>query len=169
MVTVKICPTCKYENKEDAAYCTQCGTALVGGKLDVTTRPVSDEEISRLAQVTPPARPDLKTGRAAVALFVTGQKRPILLDQRDQILLGREPMSPGEGPILDPRQAIQAGVSRNHATINYADGIYTVKDLGSTNGTFLNGKRLLAQLPYMLQSGDQIRLGALVIYIYFKA
>ncbi len=170
MVTVKICPNCKHENKEDAAYCTRCGTALVSDRPDiVTTRPVTDEEIARVAETgAPPARPDLRSGQAVVALFVTGQKRPILLEKRDEILLGREPMRPGEPPVLDPKQGIQLGVSRHHASINFTDGVYAVKDLDSTNGTFLNGKKLLAQLPYMLQSGDQLRLGALVIYVYFK-
>lgn len=170
MITVKICPSCKHENSEDASYCTQCGMALVGGSMDVITRPVSEEELTHLTEEPAP-----KTGTVAnvghdssIALFIGGSEQPLLLRRQPEISLGRQ-VEPGlTPPIIDPGVAAEYGVSRNHATINFADGVYTVKDLGSTNGTFLNGKRLLDQLPYVLQSGDQIRLGMLVIYIYFK-
>ena len=48
-------------------------------------------------------------------------------------------------------------VSRRHALVVRADGIYLLQDAGSTNGTFLNGERLAAPRP--LQHGDLIGLG----------
>lgn len=170
MITVKICPSCKHENNEDASYCTRCGMALVSGNADVTTRPVSDEDLDHLPEETAPRSGAMQSvGNASLALFIGGSEQPLLLRRQPEINLGRQ-VEPGlTPPIIDPRLAAQFGVSRNHATINFADGVYTVKDLGSTNGTFLNGKRLLDQLPYVLQSGDQIRLGMLIIYIYFKS
>lgn len=47
-------------------------------------------------------------------------------------------------------------VSRQHAVINFRDGVFMVTDLGSANGTFVNDKPLDA--PYPLASGDEIRL-----------
>lgn len=47
-------------------------------------------------------------------------------------------------------------VSRRHAVISYRDGIFTINDLGSANGTFVNDKRLLGLFP--LAAGDRIRL-----------
>ncbi len=47
--------------------------------------------------------------------------------------------------------------SREHAKIRYADGIYSLVDLGSSNGTYLNDQRVSGQTP--LNSGDQIRVG----------
>ncbi|MBC8333083.1 MAG: FHA domain-containing protein, partial [Anaerolineae bacterium] len=35
----------------------------------------------------------------------------------------------------------------------------SVTDLGSTNGTFVNGERIRAKLPCRLNSGDEIRFG----------
>ncbi|GAB4573842.1 MAG: hypothetical protein Kow0077_17510 [Anaerolineae bacterium] len=167
MITVKVCPTCKHENKEEAAYCAKCGRALISSQLEITTRPVTDEELAKVSQ--PPPEDQRITGTdAVVALFVSGMERPILLGEFTEILLGREGSGEGEPPILDPELALKSGVSRNHATISFADGVYTIKDLGSKNGTYLNGKPMLAQVPYILQSGDQIRLGALTIYIYFR-
>jgi len=50
-------------------------------------------------------------------------------------------------------------VSRNHAELQLNGDTLTVSDLGSTNGTFVNGVRLDANLPHLLQIGDEIRFG----------
>lgn len=47
-------------------------------------------------------------------------------------------------------------VSRQHAVINYRDGIFVITDLDSANGTFVNDMRL--DQSYPLASGDEIRL-----------
>ena len=47
------------------------------------------------------------------------------------------------------------GLSRRHAQIEFRDGGYWLTDLGSTNGTFVNGTKLTA--PRRLQAGDAIR------------
>ncbi len=48
-------------------------------------------------------------------------------------------------------------LSRRHAEIVATDGAWVVKDLGSANGTYLNGTRL--EHDSLLKSGDRIRLG----------
>ena len=52
-------------------------------------------------------------------------------------------------------------VSRRHASIQRVLGRYTVTDLGSTNGTFLNGQRL--EKAQQLKDGDKIKVGELVL------
>ena len=47
--------------------------------------------------------------------------------------------------------------SREHVRIRFADGVYSAVDLGSTNGTFLNDRRLEGQTP--LNDGDLLRIG----------
>src|SRR5258705_5434233 len=47
-------------------------------------------------------------------------------------------------------------VSRQHAVIAFRDGIFTIADLGSANGTFVNDRRLTD--PFPLAHGDIIRL-----------
>ena len=47
-------------------------------------------------------------------------------------------------------------VSRQHAVINYRDGMFLITDLGSANGVYVNDQRLAE--PYPLTSGDVIRL-----------
>ncbi len=50
-----------------------------------------------------------------------------------------------------------ATVSRRHAVISFKQGRLEVTDLGSTNGTFVNGLRI--QTPTPMQKGDKLRFG----------
>ena len=52
------------------------------------------------------------------------------------------------------------GASRRHAQIRANDGVYTLTDLGSTNGTMVNGQVVQSQ---RLSDGDRIRIGATVL------
>jgi len=54
-------------------------------------------------------------------------------------------------------------VSRRHARAVCVGGVWYLRDEGSKNGTFVNGKRLYPRAWRKLQLGDQIRLGAKVI------
>lgn len=54
----------------------------------------------------------------------------------------------------------EAKVSRRHARIRMVDGNYTIEDLGSTNGTYLNrGRRLIPGMPQIIRSGDELIVG----------
>ena len=64
--------------------------------------------------------------------------------------LGRHPFN--ELSLADP------GVSRYHCWILVRDGVASVEDLASANGTFVNGQRL--RLRHPLKSGDRLRIGS---------
>jgi predicted component of type VI protein secretion system len=51
-------------------------------------------------------------------------------------------------------------VSRRHAEIQISNGDISINDLGSTNGTFVNGERI--DQPRSLRDGDEVRIGAVV-------
>jgi len=57
-----------------------------------------------------------------------------------------------------------AEVSRKHARIYLVSGGYTIEDLGSTNGTFVGGQRLIG--PHALLSGETIMFGEHVTLVY---
>jgi ABC-type multidrug transport system ATPase subunit/pSer/pThr/pTyr-binding forkhead associated (FHA) protein len=76
--------------------------------------------------------------------------------EQDEVVLGRES---GVDILID-----SPGISRRHARIFVENDQYTLEDLGSSNGTFLNGERLRGRLG--LKHGDEIRLGRTVALIY---
>ncbi len=53
-----------------------------------------------------------------------------------------------------------AEVSRQHSRLTRTPGGYVLEDLGSTNGTFVNGERLVA--PRVMNPGDLVALGETV-------
>lgn len=58
-------------------------------------------------------------------------------------------------------------LSRRHAQITFQDGAFWVRDLGSTNGTFVNHQRLAA--PHRLAEGDEIAFGETRLAVHLDA
>ncbi len=73
--------------------------------------------------------------------------------------IGRRDPRQNHYPDIDLAEHDRGIASRNHATIQRNDDYYTVIDLGSTNGTLLNGQRVPANIPQRLQQGDRIKIG----------
>jgi Protein of unknown function (DUF3662)/FHA domain len=84
-------------------------------------------------------------------------------DDRKQVSLGPDPLAIGRDPqneiVLDDRR-----VSRKHAEIRLRLGRYTLYDLQSTNGTYVNGRRVA---EIVLSDGDRIAIGG--VEILFRA
>ncbi|MGJ3241075.1 MAG: FHA domain-containing protein [Anaerolineae bacterium] len=69
---------------------------------------------------------------------------------------------------LTPFGAYHFGVSRHHAVMTLSDGYLYLEDLGSTNGTRINGFQLTAGQKYRLRDGDEIEFARLRSNILFK-
>jgi len=57
-----------------------------------------------------------------------------------------------------------AEISRKHSRLTFQGGKYVLEDLGSTNGTFVNGQRLAGQV--VLKPGDVVSLGEQIVLMY---
>src|SRR5690606_23325139 len=104
-------------------------------------------------------------------LEVEGSPDPIRFSPKAETIFGRRDPATGDKPDIDltPFAGYRMGVSRRHAAIRPGDeNSLDLWDLGSSNGTFLNGQRLSAHRPYRLRDGDEIRLGQMVIHIFFE-
>jgi len=74
----------------------------------------------------------------------------------DQLNIGRD--SSNEIVIND------AEVSRRHARLTFQGGKYVLEDLGSTNGTFVNGQRLAG--PRVLKAGEVVSFGEQIVLVF---
>jgi hypothetical protein len=74
----------------------------------------------------------------------------------DQLTIGRD--STNEIVIND------AEISRRHARLNFQGGKYVLEDLGSTNGTFVNGQRLAG--PRVLKAGEVVSFGEQIVLVF---
>jgi pSer/pThr/pTyr-binding forkhead associated (FHA) protein len=60
-----------------------------------------------------------------------------------------------------------AGVSRQHALLSVQEHDCLLKDLKSSNGTFVNGKRLKPHRPVAVKHGDEVKFGMLLVRVEF--
>lgn len=80
-----------------------------------------------------------------------------------EILVGVRDQGEGIYPDVDlgPLGGQGSGASRRHAVIRFMNGQWTVTDLGSTNGTFVNEQPLAPNVPTIIQDGVRVRFGTI--------
>jgi len=170
---MKVCPNCQFQNREGILFCEDCGQPL-SDVPSVATRQLAKAKL----EMPGPANSTWGTARfasqASLIVHVRDVASPIVLKLAEQtkgdIVIGRMDITTKVAPDLDltPFGAQEKGVSRMHAIIRRNEESLLVIDLGSVNGTYLNGQRLTSDQPHVLRDGDEIRLGKLVLHVYFK-
>ena len=75
---------------------------------------------------------------------------------KNEMIIGREQTA--DITISDPE------ISRRHARLFFQNGGYIVEDLGSTNGTFVNGQKISG--PYLLRPGEVVNFGEHVSVLF---
>jgi len=82
-------------------------------------------------------------------------------------VFGRSDSTSSYEPDIDlfEHGAQDMGVSRRHAVLLRHRGIIHIMDLDSVNGTFVNGKRLSPNVPYVFNIGDKVSLANLEVTI----
>jgi pSer/pThr/pTyr-binding forkhead associated (FHA) protein len=82
--------------------------------------------------------------------------------ERHEIAITKEEFLIGRGADCDLRLRSKA-VSRHHCLIRFQGGEVTLVELGSANGTFVNGQRIRSQAT--LKEGDEIGLGDFIFVL----
>jgi hypothetical protein len=75
---------------------------------------------------------------------------------RELVALERRRVVVGSSPECDV-VVRDATVSQVHAVLDRVSAVWTVRDVGSSNGTYVNGKRITGE--WRLRAGDEVRLG----------
>jgi hypothetical protein len=88
---------------------------------------------------------------------------------KEPLILGRATyLVQGEMLDLTEHNAYQHGVSRLHCMLRRQGTRLVVTDLGSANGTHLNGEPILPHKDYLLSDSDQLILGSLHLTVFFS-
>ena len=168
-----ICLKCGHKSMAGSIYCERCGAQLSATdefstqKFDVGPRDM-DYNNNPADQTRRPTAGKLDTW-GTLHLLDTGQMLP--LSDRNEFTLGRTSEGQPIMPDIDlsPYHAYASGVSRLHAVIKRHRDRVTLMDLGSSNGTYLNGKRLTANTEQVINHGDVLSFGKLKIQVLLKS
>ncbi len=146
MSLVKICPSCGYENKSGEIVCDRC-MADISGVIPIDKSAKVEKVI-----IEPQANVDSSS-------TVIERRRDIKFVATD----GSGSFSVGSGMIIG-REAggheylsSHMTVSRKHARVSY-NGTWTIEDINSSNGTYVNERRLECGERVEIKTGDQVSL-----------
>jgi hypothetical protein len=89
---------------------------------------------------------------------------------RDRVTIGRLDFDSSEKADIDlmPWGARDQGVSRCHAALYRTRHTVFIVDLNSSNGTYLNGIKLVPNQPRLLREGDAVHLASMYFHIHFE-
>jgi hypothetical protein len=169
-----LCPNCLHKEMLGAFFCSECGAQLVY-TTGVTTSAIRSTGGLRSSSANPskplvqPPPPPGTTG-AFVSLNIISSGDILPLTTTDEVTLGRASEGQPIVPDIDltPYKAYESGVSRMHATIRVVEDQVMVTDLGSANGTNINGMKISAHIPYPVRHGDILTLGKFKIQILYR-
>jgi pSer/pThr/pTyr-binding forkhead associated (FHA) protein len=177
------CTQCGHQNSEGSRFCSQCGSRLESTPAPASTSgagPAGDSSSETTATITfggpatPVADADHREDRSlndrdAAAIDALPPGSALLVVQRgpsagSRFLLDTEVVTAGRHPdseiFLD-----DVTVSRRHAEFRRTAEGYTVADVGSLNGTYVNRDRID---EVALQGGDEVQIGKYRL-VYFAS
>ena len=141
------CQECGFQNPESANYCSRCGALLVKDDGGVETTQTFTPEEGELSAAEGFDDLGIK-GPALVVRSGGGRAGETFHPDSERTTIGR---SPDCGIFLD-----DVTVSRKHAVLSQKDGVFTIEDQGSLNGTFVNRKRVESA---QVEDGDELQIG----------
>jgi len=166
-----LCPNCQHKELPGALFCSECGTQLVS--LDIlNTRSIQRTTTDNLALATEipevgVRKIPVRSAIPNISLHLVDSAQILHLAERNEFTLGRaiegQPILPDVD--LSPFDAFTLGVSRLHAALRIINSEVVVADLGSSNGTRVNGQKIVPHVDYPINHGDVIALGKLKIQI----
>jgi hypothetical protein len=160
------CWQCGKPNRSEEAICVHCGAVLRQNTSSASTRQLEGDD----------NRPEEFTRKHTLLLRLRDANEEIQLRPQEsdhEMIIGRADAKGVVEPDVDLTRykAEELGVSRMHLSMNFDkdNNLLKVVDLSSANGVFINGQRLVAREERVLRDGDQLRLGQLVINVFFQS
>jgi hypothetical protein len=166
-----LCPNCQHQNVPGSLFCSECGSRLVS-QADLNTQSIKRTPSDMLATELPPPRSvppavSPEESDTVISLLIVETGQVLHLAGRNEFTIGR--VSEGQ-PILPdvdltPYNAFNLGVSRLHVSMKLTRTGVIVTDLGSSNGTRVNGQKIVPHVEYPINHGDTVAIGKLKLKI----
>jgi CheY-like chemotaxis protein len=104
-----------------------------------------------------------------IELRVIGTPDIIRAPVAERITFGRSDANQNINPEIDLSNydGQRKGVSRKHARLIMRDNRLVIEDLGSSNGTYVNGQHIGVLTPVRVRDGDHLKLGSLSLQVHF--
>ena len=165
------CPVCGTENIFGALVCSNCYHVLTKLPMNAQESTIpSTSDLLDSQQVSAPRTVDTRAyGANAVVMYIDGIPAPLVVYVVQQAVLGRRTVEKDTQPRIDltPYGAHDRGISRQHTLLRRNEKGISIEDLDSSNGTWVNHKKLVPFEPLQLKSGDRLRLGQFSLEIFF--
>jgi pSer/pThr/pTyr-binding forkhead associated (FHA) protein len=148
------CTRCGHPNKDEARFCANCGAAL----QEDTTLGITPVEIeSEGADEFPFPEDELETGQALLLVKHGPNAGSTFLLEEAVTTAGRN---------LDSEVFLDdITVSRKHAEIRRQEDGFSIHDLGSMNGTYVNRERVDQT---KLAAGDEVQIGKFRLVFFVR-
>lgn len=162
-----ICENCKSNQPDGTIFCNDCGTLLATGQPSQTQKFVTDT--FKEVDTTPTEREKQLPGGVWVSLQILDGGHVFTLFDRPEYSIGRLSENQAVKPDIDlsPYKAFEYGVSRMHLVVKHLEKRVIVMDLGSSNGTYINGFRVMPRVENPVRHGDILALGKLKMQVLF--
>ncbi|MCS7165412.1 MAG: FHA domain-containing protein [Candidatus Calescibacterium sp.] len=142
---VKICPSCGHKNKVTEILCISCMVDISGVKPTDSSTVVDQHSSDKREEI----------------LIIRDKNSGRVLELSSGDIIGRS----NKGSDIFMNLSNPKVISRIHCQVIYRDGKWYIKDLNSTNNTFLNSVKLTPNVDYQLNSGDSINLAGVIEFI----
>ena len=161
-----VCQNCKSQEPDGTIFCSECGTQLTEADTSQTHKFTSSTK-----ELPGPAvshQPELSAQDSTwISLHLLDNGQILSFSEQTEFTMGRLSDNQPIEPDLDltPYKAFDNGVSRLHAVIRHNEGNVVLVDLGSSNGSYINGIRIVPNIEHPLRHGDIVALGKLKMQV----
>jgi hypothetical protein len=137
-------------------------TKIPTARLSVEAMPAGEYTDENLLLVSPEVGEEVQV---SIHFVDTGQI--LNLERGREYTIGRRHRTQAVIPDIDltPFKGYEWGISRLHAKVDLTQEDVKITDLGSSNGTWYDGKQIPKDTPYVLHHGDVVNLGKLRLQV----
>lgn len=168
------CPNCHNQELSGALFCSECGAGLAETVVS-NTQHIERHQTGILSfQSHPSPPPDsvirVEKTEIVVSLHLIESGMILKLSGQPEFTLGRIVEGQTVVPDVDlaPYEGYAQGVSRVHAALRLNNQRVFISDLGSSNGTRVNGQKILPNVEFPLNHGDVVSLGKFKMQVLIR-